>query len=1704
MKKSSSKNKSDVSKYSEPYRIMYTLEEREYDEITKLASFICDTPISLITFFDEDKQFFKSHYGIDISETPIEESFCRHVVANSDEPIIVSNTKKNEIFKDNPWVKNDPGIVFYAGYPINNREGQPFAVLCVIDHKTKNLSENQKEALKSLSFQVEKLLELRRVKFDLETTNTAISVKNKTLENIIEGTDAGTWELEIQSGKIFLNEKWYEILGYTSESKGKVTLDKWKELIYPEDLGSFEKGLNDCLSGDSEKLYLNYRMRNFRNEWIWIENRAKVIHYSEQGEPTGMFGIHLNINKEKVQEKQFLTIADSIPGAVFRYEIDKNGTDRLAYVSNGFIDLWGISSDEVIKGNFAIWDLIFKDDLPEVKKSLEHSASHMTKWKSEWRVQQPDGTVKWHKGIGSPNKNPDGSIYWDSLILDITEEKKISEQLSQRNEFIETILANLPIGVAVNDIETGKARIVNDKFSEIYGWPSEDLSDVHSFFEKVYPDETYRQKLKHRIFTDIQNGEPELMAWKGITITGKNGEIKIIDAKNIPIYGQNLMISTVLDQTEFYLSKNELQEKNNRFKYATQATSDVIWDFDLEKGELHWGENYKLIFGLEPQNNLAKNFSRWEKQIHPDDRDRVVTSLEELLNGTETNWTSKYRFQKVDGEYLEILDKGFVVRDEQGVGTRMVGAMQDITSQKQREHQLKVFESVLSNTADAIIITEAEPLDYPNGPKIVYVNEAFKKSTGYTEEDVLGKTPRILQGPGSDKNILKQMGSDLRSWKKIDTDVLNYTKEGKEFWVNLSIAPVANEKGYYTHWISVQKDITEKKHRSIFENILNEISKVFNLEFGLKDALNKTSKILLDYYNSNVSEIWLVNSDKSKIYLMAHSISDPIYNSLSKEALDYRGLKKGEGIPGIVWKKNSLEHWQDIDNNKEFIRHASAKKMGLTSAYGIPLLYLGEVLGVIILACNDKIDFNTFIRRNFGELGGMIGTELARKQLEVELNQLIAYAPGYICSIDHKGHFKQINPLFNTVIDLNNRDLSQINFRDIVHPLDKSKVDKIIDGLDRGIPIQSLEIRFLNLDNKTIWLSWNFSSVSDLGISYGVGKDITEKKELEQLLDKATELAKIGIWEVDLIEKEVYWSPLTKMIHEVPLDYEPNIETAIDFYKEEKDKDLILNWIENVSVNHNILSHESQIITAKGNTKWIKSIGEPEIVNGKVIKIYGTIEDIDQRKVAELERIQILESIGDGFFAVDRYWTVNYWNQKAESILGILKTDILGKNFWEVFSDAIGSEFYQQYHLAIQKNEPVHFEARYETLDMWLDVSAFPSKESNGLTVYFKDVTTRKEALDQIKYSNERFLKIARATQDAIWDWDVLNKTIFWGIGFKERFGYNVVKNNISLEKWSSLVHPKDRPSFFSKITDSLKDPKTEFFKNEYRLKKKNKKYAYVIDSVYIIRGERGEPIRLVGAIQDITDRKLYEASLKKLNNELASKAKLLESTNEELEQFAYVASHDLQEPLRMITSFLTLLEKKYSDTIDEKGKQYIYWAVDGAARMREIILELLDYSRVGRISEKLEQVDIQSIIEEVTRLHKKQIQERGAQIITDNLPKILCFKSPIRQIFLNLISNSIKYCDNNITPKIIISASEEEKLWKFSVKDNGIGIDPAYSDKIFIIFKRLHARGEYSGTGMGLAITKKIVENLGGRIWVDSKEGEGSNFTFTIKKVKK
>jgi light-regulated signal transduction histidine kinase (bacteriophytochrome) len=220
------------------------------------------------------------------------------------------------------------------------------------------------------------------------------------------------------------------------------------------------------------------------------------------------------------------------------------------------------------------------------------------------------------------------------------------------------------------------------------------------------------------------------------------------------------------------------------------------------------------------------------------------------------------------------------------------------------------------------------------------------------------------------------------------------------------------------------------------------------------------------------------------------------------------------------------------------------------------------------------------------------------------------------------------------------------------------------------------------------------------------------------------------------------------------------------------------------------------------------------------------------------------------------------------------------------------------------------------------------------------------------------------------------------------------------------------------------------------------------------------------------------------------------------LEQFAYVASHDLQEPLRMITSFMTKLEDRYASQLDERARRYIDFAVDGASRMRQNILGLLQYSRVGKGDAMPEKIDLNEVMEEVCLLHQNDILESGAEIKVDPLPVVHNYLAPVVQLFNNLVSNALKYRKPDVPPLIQVSAKQEGEYWQIAIRDNGIGIDKEYLQKVFVIFQRLVPKEQYDGTGIGLAVVKKIVENLGGKVWVESTPGEGSTFYFTIRSV--
>jgi light-regulated signal transduction histidine kinase (bacteriophytochrome) len=227
------------------------------------------------------------------------------------------------------------------------------------------------------------------------------------------------------------------------------------------------------------------------------------------------------------------------------------------------------------------------------------------------------------------------------------------------------------------------------------------------------------------------------------------------------------------------------------------------------------------------------------------------------------------------------------------------------------------------------------------------------------------------------------------------------------------------------------------------------------------------------------------------------------------------------------------------------------------------------------------------------------------------------------------------------------------------------------------------------------------------------------------------------------------------------------------------------------------------------------------------------------------------------------------------------------------------------------------------------------------------------------------------------------------------------------------------------------------------------------------------------------------------------SQAAELSRSNAELAKFAYVASHDLQEPLRKVSSFCQLLQERYADQLDERAREYIHYAVDGAQRMQQLLLSVLEWSRIGSAPEPKDEVDCGDALQEALANLQSTIEESGAEVTCEDLPVIRGGRSRNVQLFQNLLSNAIKF-RQGLSPRIHVGAQRTAEGWRFSVSDNGIGIAAEYQEQIFEVFQRLHTRDEYPGTGVGLAVCKRIVESRGGRIWVESRPGGGSTFIWT------
>jgi len=504
--------------------------------------------------------------------------------------------------------------------------------------------------------------------------------------------------------------------------------------------------------------------------------------------------------------------------------------------------------------------------------------------------------------------------------------------------------------------------------------------------------------------------------------------------------------------------------------------------------------------------------------------------------------------------------------------------------------------------------------------------------------------------------------------------------------------------------------------------------------------------------------------------------------------------------------------------------------------------------------------------------------------------------------------------------------------------------------------------------------------------------------------------------------------------------------------------------------------------------------------------VTAAIRDISVRRAAENHLAQmegryrgLLEAAPDAMVVVNQGGEIVLLNVQAEKQFGYSRDELVGQKVKNIIPEGFAERLIADgtrtaaEALAQQIGTGIELIARRKNgseFPIEIMLSPLESAEGTLITAAIRDISVRRAAEKHLAQMEGRYRGLLEAAPDAMVVVNQRGEIVLLNVQAEKQFGYS--RDELVGQKVKNIIPEGFAERLVADALRSVEDALAQQIGTGIELVARRKNKSEFPIEIMLSPLESAEGILVTAAVRDITTRKKAEANL-------LNKMEELNRSNEELGQFAYIASHDLQEPLRMVASYTQLLSRRYKGKLDSDADEFIAFAVDGAGRMQRLIQDLLAYSRVGTKGKDLLDISSEEALQQALINLRGAIQEKGALVTHGPLPTVFADEMQLIQLFQNLIGNAIKY-QNPGVPEVHISAGMNGgKKWTFSVKDNGLGIDPQYFEKIFGMFQRLHKREEFAGTGIGLAICKKIVERHGGSISVESQPGQGSTFRFAL-----
>lgn len=592
--------------------------------------------------------------------------------------------------------------------------------------------------------------------------------------------------------------------------------DDRKELVK----NIYEKVFNGQIIDDEIVIFSNNQKR------IIFSIRYKPA-FDNYGNLIGAFVTSTDVTEKKLSQLKLEESYDllekltsKVPIVIFQFKISLDGKMSFPFVSHEIKKLNPNLNIELLKQDASsAFATVHPEDLEKLLVSIDQSKNNLTDWELEYRSIVDEDSTKWIKGKSSPEKMSDGSVVWFGYFQDITEQKISNEKIRISKERYDIIAKATNDTIWDRDLITNTIKW-NKGIVGIFGYKNEESEmDVDWWFSKIHPEDVdiVRKNLESLINKKETRWENEYR------FCCADGTYKYVHDRGFLVVNDSMpvrMIGAMQDITERKRAEGKYRESERRFKTIFEAEPECVKLIGC-KGELLEMNSAGLAL-LEVDSVEQVNTHSLIEFVLPEYRE-AFNNLHQLAMNGKDSWM-ELEIIGLLGTHRWLETKTVPIRDENDCVTMMLSVTRDITKRKQEEYHLKLLESVITNANDAVVITEAEPFEEP-GPRIVFVNEAFTTMTGYSEEEVIGKSPRFLRGVNSDRKELKRLGDAIKKFEPCEITTINYKKNGDEFWINLSVSPVSDEKGKVTHWISIERDITHRKYYEIErEQIIAELS----------------------------------------------------------------------------------------------------------------------------------------------------------------------------------------------------------------------------------------------------------------------------------------------------------------------------------------------------------------------------------------------------------------------------------------------------------------------------------------------------------------------------------------------------------------------------------------------------------------------------------------------------------------------------------------------------------------------------------------------------------------------------------------------------------------------------------------------------------------------------------------------------------------